>query len=339
MKTEIFTYSHLYHLESGEILSGFQLSYSTIGQLNEQKDNVIWVCHALTGNAKVNEWWPGMVGEAAVFDPKDSFIICVNMLGSCYGSTNALSINPATSEPYYHDFPFLTNRDIVGSFDLLRQHLGIEKINILAGGSMGGQQVLEWGIIEPDRFDYLIPVATNALHSPWGIAFNESQRMAIEADPTWKEKAPHAGIIGMKAARSVALLSYRNYAAYVGTQSENNPDVYNDFRASSYQRYQGEKLAKRFHAFAYWTLSKAMDSHHVGRGREGVEAALNRIKAKTLVIGVESDVLFPVDEQKFLARHIPKAEYVEVQSKYGHDGFLIETDQITEAIREVVTNF
>ena len=235
--------------------------------------------------------------------------------------------------PYYHDFPTITVRDVVAAMDLLRQELEIQRIKVCLGGSLGGQQSLEWAIQEPDLFDELILIASNAMHSSWGIAFNESQRMAIQADTSWTEASPEAGLLGMSAARSIALLSYRNYDTYNFTQARDNPDQIDEFRASSYQRYQGEKFMKRFNAFSYWALSKVMDSHNVGRNRGGLVNALGMVKARTLVLGIKSDMLFPVVEQQFQARHIPDAEYQEIDSLYGHDGFLIEYKQLTQVIR------
>ena len=192
---------------------------------------------------------------------------------------------------------------------------------------------MEWAILAPELIDNLVLLATNAKHSAWGIAFNESQRMAIAADVTWKEKIPTAGIEGLKVARSIALLSYRNYETYEATQTDaSDAKKLDQFSASSYQQYQGEKLQKRFNAFAYWTLSKAMDNHDVGRNRGGIQTALEMIKAKTLVIGVNTDVLFPTNEQQLIAKYIPNACYYEIESRYGHDGFLIETEKITEIL-------
>jgi homoserine O-acetyltransferase len=207
---------------------------------------------------------------------------------------------------------------------------------------MGGQQLLEWSVEEPELFGHIIPIATNAFHSPWGIAFNTSQRMAIEADGTWPEKHPAAGINGMKAARSVALLSYRSYEGYGLTQPNNqsqlqpNPTGESLGGAASYQRYQGQKLANRFNAFSYYTLSKTMDSHNLGRGRGTVEEALLRIRAKTLVIAIDSDLLFPPSEQQFLAANIPNSSIVTIQSHYGHDGFLLEYELLTNLINHFI---
>jgi homoserine O-acetyltransferase len=239
---------------------------------------------------------------------------------------------PNSNRAYFHEFPVLTNRDAVRAFDLLRLELKIRKIHTIIGGSLGGQQVLEWAILQPQIFEHIVPIACNAFHSPWGIAFNEAQRLAIEADPTWKEDEPRAGIEGLKAARAIGMISYRHYTTYVETQSEKTNDKTDDFRAATYQRYQGEKLANRFNAFTYWLLSKMMDSHHVGRKRESVEAALKQIQARALIIGIESDILFPLPEQKFLAEHISNANLEVITSIYGHDGFLVEFDQLKKII-------
>jgi len=330
----IYHFASEFELESGGVLPGFQLKYTTVGQLNKERSNVIWICHALTGSSDFTDWWKDLFTEGTPYDPRDYFIICANAIGGCYGSTGPLSINPQTGKPFYHAFPPITNRDIVKSFDLLRQHLGISKIHTLLGGSLGGQQVLEWAIQHPHVFDRIIPIATNAFHSPWGIAFNEAQRMAIEADTSWKEEDARAGIEGLKAARAMGMISFRTYDTFLQTQSEKTLDKTDDYRAASYQRYQGQKLANRFNAFTYWVLTKAMDSHHVGRGRTSAEAALKKIKAKTLVIGIDSDLLFPVREQEYLAKYIPGATWDTLSSLHGHDGFLVEFDQFKSTVRK-----
>jgi len=234
---------------------------------------------------------------------------------------------------------------MIRAYQALRKSLGIRRIYIGIGGSMGGQQVLEWAIEEPELFSHIIPIATNGRHSPWGIAFNTAQRMAIEADGTWRERREGAGAEGMKAARAMALLSYRDYQAYDQLQTRREEQraegwgclhgVGSGIRtgAASYQRYQGEKLARRFSAFSYYALSLSMDSHDVGRGRGGLAAALEHIKARTLVIGIQSDILFPLQEQKTLAELIPGAHHEVISSLYGHDGFLLEYTQIEQLIK------
>ncbi len=320
-------------LDGGAVLPELTLAYHTYGRLNPAGDNVVWICHALTGSSDAADWWSGLVGEGKLFDPRQHFIVCANVPGSAYGSTSALSVNPATGEPFFHDFPLVTVGDVARALDLLRKFLGIEKIHTCIGGSLGGQQAVEWAVQQPELIENLILVATNAQMSPWGVAFNEAQRMAIAADATWALAHPDAGRNGMKAARAVALLSYRNYDTYQTTQSRQGEDQLEGYRATTYQQYQGEKLARRFNAFAYWALTRLMDSHDVGRSRGGLEVALSRIKARTLVLGIRSDLLFPMEEQVFLKNHIPGAEFTEIDSLYGHDGFLIENELMTKAIR------
>lgn len=329
----IFKTDEMFLMESGKTIPGFHLHYSTIGKLNKTRDNVIWIFHALTANSNPLEWWPGMIGEGLLFDPGHHFIICVNMPGSCYGSTGPLDLDPVTGEPWYRQFPFFTPRDMARAYRPLKDALGIRKIFLGIGGSMGGQQLLEWAIEEPELFEFIVPIATNAFHSSWGRAFNASQRLCIENDPTWNDNNANAGIEGMKVARSLALISYRHYSAYEVTQ-EDAPELLENFRSESYQRYQGEKLAKRFNAFSYYFLSKGMDAHHVGRSRGGAVAALKKIGAKALVIGIETDILFPVSEQALLAENIPGASLHVISSFYGHDGFLLEYEKITSVIRQ-----
>lgn len=333
VKTNFFHYRKPFELESGAVLPELQIAYHTYGTLNADKSNAVWICHALTANADVADWWNGLVGEGFLINPEEKFIICANILGSCYGTSSPTATNLITQETYFMDFPQVTVKDMVKAHDLLRQYLDIEEIEICIGGSMGGQQAMEWAILQPDVFKKLILLATNARHSPWGIAFNESQRMAIYADATWSERRHDAGQAGLSAARSVALLSYRNYETYESRQSEQTNEKTDDYKASSYQRYQGLKLVRRFNVISYLILSKAMDSHNVGRGQESIEKALAKIKAKTLVVGITSDMLFPTSEQKLLAKYIPHAQYVEIDSPYGHDGFLVETQKLTEVLK------
>lgn len=322
-----------FHLEGGGFLPEVKVRYHLYGPPPASGSKVVWVCHALTANSDVFDWWPGLFGPHDLFHPGDYTIICANVLGSPYGSTAPIMEKSEGDDPWYHAFPRISIRDMVNAHELLREHLGISRIHLAIGGSMGGQQVLEWAIQKPEVFENISVLATNAVHSAWGRAFNESQRMAIAADPSWEQNHPEAGRKGLAAARSIAMLSYRHYQTYEATQQD-EADALFDYRAPSYQRYQGEKLAKRFNAYSYWRLSEAMDSHDVGRKRGGTEAALAKIRARTLVIGVDTDVLFPVSEQEFLARYIPDARLVLMPSLYGHDGFLIETSKISHYLTE-----
>ena len=325
---------HPFQLESGSLLPNLIAAYDTFGTLNAARDNVIWVCHALTANSDCEDWWPGLVGPGCTIDPERYFIVCVNMLGSSYGSTSPRSIDPATGKRYGLNFPLVTTKDNARFFSLVANYLGIDRIRLLMGGSMGGQHALEWASLEPDRFDLLCVLATNACHSAWGIAFNESQRMAMRADPTLGTDVPDAGKAGLEAARAVAMLSYRHYRTYVGTQSEPESRKYDDYRASSYQRYQGYKLWKRFDPVCYYALSRGMDSHDVGRGRGGVAVALGRIQAPTLVISIDTDILFPIEEQAVISRYIPNSRLEVMHSDYGHDGFLTEAVKIGEFLAD-----
>ena len=338
--TSVFNYENPFTLESGVTLPGYHLAYTTHGKLNADKSNVVWIFHALTANSNPLEWWPGLVGDGKFFDPAKYFIICANKPGSPYGSVSPLSINPQTNQLYYHDFPVFTMRDMIRTFQHLKDHLGIRKIFIALGGSTGGMQLLEWAIEEPELFEHIVPIATNAVLSPWAIAFNASQRMAIEADITWLERRPDAGQKGLAAARSIALLSYRHYNGYDITQPRDKSIVAlgNEvtYAADNYQRYQGLKLVNRFNAICYYRLSQSMDSHDVGKNRGGVERALRTITAKTLVIGITSDVLYPIIEQEYLQKKILGAELLTISSDFGHDGFLLEYEKIETALKRFI---
>jgi homoserine O-acetyltransferase len=336
----VFNHNESFMLESGVTLPGFHLAYTTHGKLNATKDNVVWIFHALTANSNPLEWWPGLAGEGKFFDPAKHFIICVNKPGSPYGSISPLSNNPLTNQPYYHDFPVFTIRDMIKAFQILKDHLEIRKIFIGLGGSTGGMQLLEWAIEEPELFEHIVPIATNAVLSPWAIAFNASQRLAIEADNTWLERRQDAGQKGLAAARSIALLSYRSFQGYDITQPRDKAFVALNkevaYAADNYQRYQGLKLVNRFNVVSYYRLSQSMDSHDVGRSRGGVEKALKKITAKTLVIGIKSDVLYPISEQEYLQKKITGAQLLSIASDYGHDGFLLEYEKIETALKRFI---
>ena len=325
-----FRYNKPFGLENGATLSELEIAYHTYGTMNAAKDNVVWICHALTANSEAADWWEGLVGQGRVFDPEKYFIVCANILGSCYGTTGPLTINPATGQPYYSEFPAITIRDMVQAHILLRQHLQIESIYVLAGGSMGGYQALEWCAMEGTRIERLFLLATSAAESAWGVAIHTAQRLAIEADSSWQDRTGNAGKAGLKAARAIGMLTYRNYEIMVARQTDPDTEKTDNYSAESYIRYQGEKLMNRFNAYAYWLLTKAMDSHNLSRGRNAnLEQVLQTIKQQTLIIGISSDILCPVQEQVFISRHIPDATYVQIDSSYGHDGFLIESERIS----------
>lgn len=321
-------------LESGAVLPEVEIAYDTFGELSPERDNVIWVCHALTANSDVADWWPHTVEQGRFLDPSRYFVVCANFLGSHYGTTSPLSINPSTAEKWYYDFPRFTVRDMVRCHQLLANHLGIERVKLLIGSSIGGFQCMEWAIMEPDFAERVALIATTTYTEPWAAAFNESQRMAIRLDKTWGERRDDAGIDGMAVARSIALISYRGGAAYNATQQETERWAEASFerRAHSYQQYQGEKLRRRFNAMSYYRLSEAVDSHNIARGRGSVEAALAQIKARALVVAISSDILFPVEAHQPLVEHIADVEYHLIESEFGHDGFLVEHDKLNSII-------
>ena len=312
-------------LERGGNLHWPSVAYHTYGN---PSNPVVWVCHPILAHSDVFEWWPGLFGTNDYFNPDKYFIVCANALGSCHGSTGPLSENPGQGgASYFHEFPVLTIRDIMAAYQSLREHLKIKKIHLLIGGGMGGQQALEWAIQETEIVENLVLIATNARQSAWGIACHEAQRMAIEADITWRKNHQQAGAAGLRAAQSIAMLTQRNYQAYeqYQTDHESAPEI---FKATIYQHQQSEQRSRHFNAFSYYRLSQAMDSHHVGRNRHSIAAALSEIRATTLVIGISSDLLFPCGEQRLLAEKIPGAIYREIHSDYGHEGYLTETSRL-----------
>ena len=327
-----FQYQHPFLLEAGGSLPSLTIAYHTWGQLNEDKSNVVWICHALTANSDAMDWWPGVIGSDQVINPSEYFIVCANIIGSCYGSTGPLSTNPLTNKAYYHEFPQVTVRDMVNAHILLRKHLGIEKIFLLMGGSLGGYQALEWPVMEKEVIENLFLIGTSAAESAWGIAIHTTQRLAIEADQTWLESTPAAGANGLKVARGIGLLTYRNYEIMHRKQSDPDTGKLDHFKASSYISYQGDKLVKRFNAYSYWILSKAMDSHNLARGRDTLEKVLSTISQPTLVMGITTDILCPLHEQYLLRASIPNSTLVEIDSSYGHDGFLIEHQKISKIL-------
>lgn len=332
MEKRIYTHNAPVGLECGGEIEKLQIcyhisrEYQAAQQEGAHGKKVIWITHALTANSDPTDWWDVLVGEGKFFDPRKYTIICANILGSCYGSTSPCSTNPQTGKPYLLEFPKTTVRDIATCHNLLLEHLGIESIDLLIGGSVGGFQALEMSIMFPQKVKKMVLLACNSRFTPWGSAFNESMRMAIMADPSPEKKA------GLAAARSIALISYRSFEGYNTTQYEQDEDCIFPQRAASYQRYQGKKLVDRFDAYSYLSMLNLTDSHNVGRYRGGVENALKMVKANTVCVGIDSDGLFPTCEQKFMAEHIPGARYREITSAFGHDGFLLEWKQIQEVI-------
>lgn len=330
---QLFTLPHPFTLEQGGVLSHCQVAYHTFGTLNATGDNVVWVFHALTANSDPTDWWAGVVGSGTTIDPTTHFIVCANVLGSFYGSTCPRSVAPETEQPYGLNFPRFTVRDVVALHHRLREHLGVQRVRVAIGGSFGGHQAMEFAYSAPHLVDSLVLLVTSARETAWSIAIHESQRMAMETDPTFYDNTATAGSMGIQTARAVGLLTYRTIQAYIDTQTDPQP-LLSGYRAASYVRYQGKKLLQRFHAHCYWYLAHCLDSHHMGRDRGGIEVALAQLTMPATIIGIDSDQLVPSSEQRFLAKHLPQGKYYEIPSVYGHDGFLVEIDAINAILNK-----
>lgn len=338
MRRQVLHHEGRFEFEDGGYLDSMDIVYHTSARDYVPGEKVVWVCHALTGNSNPEDWWPTMLGKGMLFDPDRVYIVCVSMLCSPYGECGPATINPATGKPWLLDFPRTTVRDIVNANILVRKHLGIEKIDLMLGPSIGGFQTLEWVIMEPDVVSEAVFLATAMRGTPYMTAFNESQRMAIKADPSFMEARDiHGGTEGLKCARSIALISYRTFMGYNMTQAEPDDDTMFADRAASYQRYQGQKLVNRnFDAYSYWYLTYALDSQNVGRGRGGVRKALESIRANCTVISITSDQLFPPEQLRWTAEVLKRSAYYEINSMFGHDGFLIEHDQLSVILRPLM---
>ncbi|MCE7933621.1 MAG: homoserine O-acetyltransferase [Chlorobi bacterium CHB2] len=324
-------------LESGAVLPELHLAYESYGKLSPNRDNVILVCHALTGSAAAAGvgpdgragWWAGLIGPGNALDTGRYHIICSNIIGSCYGSTGPGSINPETGVPYGHSFPVLTIRDMVRAQRLLLNHLEIPRLHCAVGGSMGGMQVLEWALLFPDDVDLLIPIATAAQHSAWALAFNAIAREAIALGQAAGDVSA-----GLRLARKVAMMTYRSsqeFAERFGrTRSNPNsaPQPDGTFAVESWLEHHGRQLAGRFTPESFNAITRAMDRHDVAHGRGTLPQVLGSIAQPTLCVGIGSDVLYPPQEQQQIARLIPNARYAQVHSPCGHDAFLIEFNQM-----------
>jgi len=332
-------------LESGKIIKNAQIRYKTFGELNKAGDNCVVICHALTGNASVDEWWAPLLGPNKLFDTNKYMVFCANILGSCYGSTGPRSTNPDTGMRYGSSFPAVTVRDSVRSHSQVLKSLGVNQIQFVLGGSLGGMQALEWGFLEgSDWVKSVVAIACGAKHTAWQIAISEVQRGAILRDPTWENGQGQAHN-GLGIARQIAMISYRSHNAYESkfgrklTKSSDFEDVNQaivkgvtpTFDVEGYLQYQDSKFRSRFDAASYVACTRKMDTHDVGRGRGGIETALGSLTQPTLVIGFDGDLLYPMKEQLELAHHIPNSTMKEMTSDAGHDAFLLEYDAIQNA--------
>jgi homoserine O-acetyltransferase len=360
---KLFSKSDPLKLDGGSQLTNVNVAYQTFGKLSSQGDNVVMVNHALTGNAHIaglvddNElancnhdpfltkynkmykgkagWWSPLIGPGRAIDTNKYFVISSNVIGSCYGTSGPASIDPSTNKKIGLEFPNVTVRDMVKVQKELFSKLGIKSIKFAVGGSLGGMQVFEWALMYGDMLESIMPIGASVGHSPWAIGLNEASRNAIVNDPVWDNgNYSNQPEEGFALARKIAMLTYRSYGSFnlkFGRSKASNNGM---FEVESYLKYQGEKISKRFDANSYLYLSKAMDDHDVGKDRGGIDEALKNIKCKTECIGISSDILYPVEEQKEITEMIPNATYSEINSIHGHDAFLIEFDQLDKIIRK-----
>jgi homoserine O-acetyltransferase/O-succinyltransferase len=359
-KVRLYTEAEPLRFETGAELGPVDVAFETYGELNSEATNCILVCHALTGSShaafynsetdKIPGWWDGIIGPGKALDPTKYFIVCSNFLVGCYGTTGPSTINPRTLKEYGTSFPLTTIRDMVRVQKKLLEWLGVERVELVVGGSMGGMQAIEWGVMYPDFVQRIAPIATGASHTAWGIGLNEVARQAIFTDPAYRNGSyyPYGQPSrGLALARMIAMLSYRTPESFAlrfqrdrihEDGAENALDLKNIFQVESYLHYQGVKLVERFDANTYIYITRAMDLHDVARDRGKLRDVLGAIKSKTLCVGISSDVLYPAAEQRGLAELIPSAKYAEIQSVHGHDAFLIEFEKMNRAIEEFLTD-
>ncbi len=321
-------------LEASGIELPFQLAYQTWGNLNKAGNNAILVVHALSGSANLDSWWPDLLGADKPLNPERDFVICINLLGSCYGSSGPASIRPNSNEVWKIDFPPLSIRDQVRAQAALIKHLGIKKLHSIIGPSLGGMIALEWALLEPELVSSLILIATTAQHSAQAIANSSCQRAAIRLDPKFNNgyyTADQAPENGLALARQMAFITYRSDREF-SERFKREPGAEQPFAIQDYLLYQGRKFTERFDANCYIRLSECMNSHDIGKNRNGVVSALQSIQQPTLVISLEHDQLYTFTEQALLAEHIPNATHQLINTRYGHDGFLIESQAMAIAM-------
>ena len=351
-------------LQQGDKFGPVTLAYETWGTLNAAGDNAVLITHALTGSSHAHDaerphdtkaaWWNPLIGPGRFFDTSRYFVICSNILGGCYGSTGPSSLDPGTGLPYGMQFPVISIRDMVNAQRMLIKHLGVQRIAMVAGGSIGGQQALEWAVSYPELVEKIIVVAATASLSAQAVAFSAVQRQAIMADPNWQQgnyyhgDGPHAGLA---MARMLAMITYQSEESmelrfarreawqFASASPSGYADLGKRFDVENYLYYRGKALVKRFDANSYLYISRAMDVYDVSEGHPSLEAALRRVRSKALFIGIRSDLLFPAARVRRLAEQVSAvggdATYVELDSPHGHDAFLKEWKHMNDALNVI----
>lgn len=337
-KTQFHQLKKPFLLELGGELTGVQIAYRTFGKLNAARDNAIWVCHALTGSADVDLWWAPLLGSGKALDPHRNFIVCSNILGSCYGTTGPTSLNAETGNAYGASFPAITIGDMVHLQNILLEKLGIQSLQMVIGASLGGMQALEWALLYPEKVKTIALIATSSRHSAWCIGLNETQRQAIYLDPHWQggnyslDKQPTNGLA---IARMIAMSSYRSWESFsmkFGRSHSDSNSHTKDFAIHSYLKHHGKKLVKRFDANTYIALTHAMDRHDIAHHGQNYKSILKSIKQPSLIVGITSDLLYPIQEQQELANFIPHTQLRWLDSIHGHDSFLIDMDVLNDFV-------
>jgi len=346
-------------LESGEKLGPITIAYETLGTLSDDKDNVILILHALSGDSHVAGyygeddqkpgWWDIMVGPGKGIDTDRYFVICSNILGSCMGTTGPCSINPKTGQPYGLGFPVITIGDMVRIQKTLMDHLGINKILSVIGGSIGGLQVLEWCVAYPEMVISSIPLASTTRHSALAIAFNEVARQAIMADPNWNNGDYYSGPkpdLGLAVARMIGHITYlsdesmrHKFGRRLQDKSDFSFNFDADFQVESYLRYQGKKFVERFDANSFLYITKAADYFDLKKqqGSGSMLRPFSRTRAKFLVASFTSDWLYPTYQSKAMVQSMKKTgldvSFCEIDAEWGHDAFLLPSDRLTALVR------
>ena len=341
-------------LESSKELKNVSIAYETYGALNESRSNAIYIAHAFTGDAHAAGyhkdsdkpgWWDNMIGSGKAFDTDKYFVVCANILGGCAGSTGPASINPETGKPYALDFPVVTVADIVAAQKKLIDFLGIKKLLSVAGGSMGGMQVLQWSVAYPESICSAIPIATTMKHSPQQIAFNEVARQSIMADAEWnkgdyygKKNQPDRGLAVARMIGHITYMSDKSMEEKFSRNRKTKKDSSGfaaEFEVEGYLKYRGDSFTRRFDANSYLYITKAMDLFDVS-GKKFVKESKNK-NLKFLVISFASDWLYPSYQSEDIVKQLKlkgfDATYIEIKSTYGHDAFLLEVDDETKLVK------
>ena len=335
-----------FHLATGEALQPLKLRYALYGRLNRERDNAILVCHALSGSARVGDWWPEMFGPGGSFDTERYCVIGINVIGSCNGSTGPSSSNPVTGKPYGKQFPLISVSDMVRGQAELLDFLGVTRLHAVVGGSIGGMQALQWALDFPERVGSCVAVGASPL-SALGLALNHLQRQAIRNDPLWLNgdyQPDNQPVAGLALARALAVCSYKS-PGLLAQRFAREPDRSGEdpsasmggrYDVAGYLDYQGQNFTRRFDANSYLVLSKAMDTFDLTRGYSSETQAFRRIQARVLLVGISSDWLFPATDILALSERMQRAgvqaSYRELRSAHGHDGFLADAKVLARLI-------